>query len=168
MSIDGLLTNAKMLKRDMDSGKLARNVLMRHGDDIVEQQRVQLFMGKGSDGRDLHPFYSEDLKPKGYFKGGAEARKYAAWKQEIRYPYNVERNPDAPNLYITGVFHDDLGAEFRDDEMEIVPDTGYAANIMAKYGRNAFGLNLEKWAVMFDEKGLKDELIEKMKEVLWQ
>ena len=80
----------------------------------------------------------------------------------------VKRNPDAPNLYITGVFHDDLGAEFRDDEMEIVPDTGYAANIMAKYGRNAFGLNAEKWLVIFMDKGARDELIKKMKETLWQ
>ena len=168
MSIDGLLTNAKMLKRDMDSGKLARNVLMRHGDDIVEQQRVQLFMGKGSDGRDLHPFYSEDLKPKGYFKGGAEARKYAAWKQEIRYPYNVERNPDAPNLYITGVFHDDLGVAFGKDYVAIIPDTAYAANIMQKYGMNAFGLCMEKWGVIWNEKGGKNNLIEQMKKVLWQ
>ena len=52
--------------------------------------------------------------------------------------------------------------------MEIVPDTGYAANIMAKYGRNAFGLNPEKWGIIFGEKGAKDDLIIKMKEILWQ
>lgn len=168
MTIDGLLANAKTLKNGMDSGRLVRNVLVGHGNDIVEQQRVQLFMGKGSDGRDLHPFYSEDIKPKGYFKGGAEARKYAAWKQEIRYPYNVERNPDAPNLYITGVFHDDLNIEFYPDTLAIVPDTAYAAQIMAKYGFGVFGLNAEMWGIIWNEFGAKDELITEMRNVLWQ
>lgn len=166
-SLQSLLDGARRL-RDGMRGKVVREVLEAHEKDIVEQQRIQLLEGKDSKGNDMHPFYSEDVKPRGWFKTKESAQRYAEWKQTINYPYTVRRNADAPNLYITGVFHDDLGAEFRDDEMEIVPDTGYAANIMAKYGRNAFGLNLEKWAVMFDEKGLKDELIEKMKEVLWQ
>lgn len=149
-------------------GPLLRDVLKVHEQDIVEQQRIQLLEGKDSKGNDMHPFYSEDLKPSGWFRTKDSARRYADWKQTISYPYPVKRNPDAPNLYITGVFHDDLGAEFRDDEMEIVPDTGYAANIMAKYGRNAFGLNTEKWLVIFTDKGVRDELIKKMKETLWQ
>ena len=134
MTLEGLVLNAKSLQQGMQSGALVRDVLLRHGEHIVEQQRVQLLMGKGSDGRDLHPFYSEDIKPSGYFKSGAAAKQYAAWKQTIRYPYSVQRNPDAPNLYITGVFHDDLNIHFGVDSLEIIPDTAYAANIMAKYG----------------------------------
>ena len=61
MTLEGLVLNAKSLQQGMQSGALVRDVLLRHGEHIVEQQRVQLLMGKGSDGRDLHPFYSEDL-----------------------------------------------------------------------------------------------------------
>jgi hypothetical protein len=168
MTIDGLLMNAKALRQDMDSGRLTREVLMRHGDHIVEQQRIQLFMGKGSDGQDLHPFYSEDVKPQGYFKNRQSASQYAAWKQSLSYPYSVRRNPDAPNLYITGVFHDDLNISFGADSLQIVPDTGYAANIMKKYGFNMFGLNAEMWGVIWNDWGAKSELIEEMKKVLWQ
>ena len=168
MTIGSLLKNAQALKNGMQRGELVRDVLMRHGDHIVEQQRIQLLMGKGSDGKDLHPFYSEDVKPRGYFKSGAQARKYAAWKQTLSYPYQVERNPDAPNLYITGMFHDDLNVEFGIDGLSIVPDTAYAANIMRKYGFGIFGLNQQMWGIIWNEWGAKSELIEEMKNVLWQ
>lgn len=168
MTIDGLLKNAQDLRNGMERGELVRDVLMRHGDHIIEQQRIQLFMGKGSDGRDLHPFYSEDVKPSGYFRSSASAKAYAAWKQTLRYPYQVQRNPDAPNLYITGVFHDDLNVNFGTDALSIVPDTAYAAKIMAKYGFGIFGLNSQMWSVVWNEWGAKDDLINEMRNVLWQ
>ena len=149
-------------------GGLVREVLARHEKEIVEQQRIQLLEGKSSSGEDLHPFYSEDIKPKGYFRTRESAQRYADWKGTLSYPYTVKRNPDAPNLYITGVFHGDIGADFGMDAVAIVPDTAYAANIMAKYGMNVFGLSWEKWRVVFDNYGGKDELIEKMRDVLWQ
>lgn len=165
--ISQLLGNARSLKAGMADGTIVREVLEPHGQEIVEQQRIQLLEGNGSDGKDLHPFYTEDLKPRGYFMNRDSAQRYAAWKQTLSYPANVRRNPNAPNLYITGVFHDDLNVEFRANEMAIVPDTAYAANIMAKYGFGIFGLCAEKWAVIWGEKGAKDELIKKMKETLW-
>lgn len=168
MTLDGLLMNAKNLQNGMESGSIIRDVLMNHGEHIVEQQRIQLLMGKGSDGRDLHPFYSEDVQPSGYFKSGAAAKAYAAWKQTISYPYSVSRNPDAPNLFITGVFHDDLNVSFGYDSLQIIPDTAYAANIMAKYGFGIFGLNKEMWGVIWNDFGAKNELIEEMRKVLWQ
>lgn len=167
MMIDTLLENAKTLQTDMQSGRLVRDVMMRHEAHIIEQQRIQLLMGKGSDGRDLHPFYSEDIKPRGYFRSGAQAEKYAAWKQTISYPYNVQRNPDAPNLYITGVFHDDLSVNFGADSISIVPDTAYASKIMAKYGFGIFGLNAEMWGIIWNDWGAKDEMITEMRNVLW-
>ena len=168
MTIEGLLNNAKLMQQEMQSGELIREVLIPHGEHIVEQQRIQLMMGKGSDGKDLHPFYSEDIKPRGYFKSGASAKAYAAWKQTISYPYQVQRNPDAPNLYITGVFHDDLNVQFGADSLQIIPDTAYAANIMAKYGFGIFGLCPMMWDVIWNDFGAKGELIEKMRETLWQ
>lgn len=168
MTIAGLLNNARALKQGLDDGKLMQAVLEPHGADIIEQQRIQLLEGKAADGTDMHPFYSEDVKPHGYFKSQHTAQNYAAWKQSLSYPYSVQRKPDAPNLYITGVFHNDLNVEFSAVGVGIVPDTAYAANIMAKYGKNAFGLCKEKWGVIFNEKGVRDELITKVKQTLWQ
>jgi hypothetical protein len=50
----------------------------------------------------------------------------------------------------------------------VKPDTAYAVNIMAKYGLNAFGLCAEKWGVIWNEKGGKDNLINEVKKTLWQ
>ena len=118
MTIYSLLENAKAV-RDGLQGQLVRDVLERHGDEIVEQQKIQLLEGKNSMGEDIHPFYTEDVKPNGWFKS-------------------------------------------------VVPDTAYAANIMAKYGRGMFGLSMDRWGIIFDEKGAGDELIEAIKNLLWQ
>lgn len=168
MMLDELLSNAKSLQTDLENGTLMREVLQRHEQDIVEQQRIQLLEGKTSDGGDIHPFYSEDVKPTGYFRTKESAARYAAWKQTLSYPYQVQRKPDSPNLYITGVFHNDLGVEFNAESVAIIPDTAYAANIMAKYGNGMFGLSGDKWAIIFDEKGAKDELLTEMENILWQ
>lgn len=168
MTLDGLLNNAKQLQSGLQGGALIRSVLEKHDGEIVEQQRIQLLEGKTSEGKDIHPFYTEDIKPRGWFHTRESAQRYADWKQTISYPYSVKRNPSAPNLYVTGVFHDDLNVSFGADSVAIVPDTAYASNIMAKYGRGMFGLNKEKWGVIFGEKGAKNELIEAIKEVLWQ
>lgn len=168
MMLDELLSNAKSLQADLENGTLMREVLQRHEQDIVEQQRIQLLEGKTSDGGDIHPFYSEDVKPTGYFRTKESAARYAAWKQTLSYPYQVQRKPDSPNLYITGVFHNDLGVEFNAESVAIIPDTAYAANIMAKYGNGMFGLSGDRWAIIFDEKGAKDELLTEMENILWQ
>ena len=167
MTISSLLANAKALRSGLQ-GSLVREVLQMHGTEIVEQQRIQLLEGKNSHGEDIHPLYTEDIKPRGWFKTRESAQRYADWKQTISYPYSVRRNPNAPNLYITGVFHDDLGVDFGSDAVAIIPDTAYAANIMSKYGRGMFGLSMEKWAVIFGEKGARNELIEKIRNLLWQ
>ena len=167
MTISSLLENSKAVQSGLQ-GSLVREVLQMHGTEIVEQQRIQLLEGKNSHGEDIHPFYTEDIKPRGWFKTRESAQRYADWKQTISYPYSVRRNPNAPNLYITGVFHDDLGVDFGSDAVAIIPDTAYAANIMSKYGRGMFGLSMEKWAVIFGEKGARNELIEKIRNLLWQ
>ena len=141
MTVEGLLNNARRLQEGLKQGSLIRDVLMGHDKEIVDLQRTQLLMGKGSDGQDIHPFYTEDLKPAGWFRSRATAENYMTWKQQLSYPKDVQRNPNAPNLYITGVFHRDLNVAFGEDGVGIVPDTAYAANIMRKYGMNIFGLS---------------------------
>ena len=65
-SLTKLVEAAHSLKQQMDDGSLVRGVLRNHEQDIMEQQHIQLLEGKGSDGNDLRPYYTEDLQPQGY------------------------------------------------------------------------------------------------------
>ena len=168
MTIGTLLDNARRLNDTMKSGAIVRDVLMSHQGDIMDLQRRQLLEGKTSGDTDIRPYYSEDVQPSGWFTTATAAKNYAAWKTHLSYPESVDRNPDAPNLYITGVFHNDLGVEFGADSVAIVPDTAYAAKIMAKYGRMMFGLAMERWGIIWDDMGAKDELLTEMENILWQ
>lgn len=162
-----LLNRVLTVQAGLESGSLVRDTLVARRDEIIEQQRIQLLEGKGSDGDDLHPFYSEDLKSNGgYFHSVQSAGRYAAWKQDLDYPYSVSRNPDAPNLYITGKFHDELGVDFGPDSIAIVGLTTYAQRIMAKYGVSAFGLNAEHWDTVWSNGGY-DDLLESVKQILF-
>lgn len=166
--IDDLLKRAQALSDSMDSGELVRDVLVDHARDIEEMQRLQLFEGKAASGDDIRPYYSEDLKPGGYFRSKEAAARYAEWKQSgISYPMRVQRNPDAPNLYVDGTFHSQIGAEFGTDAVGIVARTGYAQGIMDKYGVQTFGLTAENWSRIFTERGAADELLREMKKRLF-
>lgn len=168
----GILNDLRMrveaVQNGLQSGELVRNAIVRHGEDILDLQREQLFEGKASSGEDIRPFYSEDLKPSGYFYSVETARRYADWKREgINYPYRANRNPDAPNLYINGRFHDEIGVRFDYDSVGIVAMTPYAANIMAKYGIKTFGLMMSKWMYLFEDKGAYNELMTEIKSRLY-
>ena len=103
------------------------------------------FDGKRPDGNDIRPYYSEDR----YFPTPARAEAYKAWKQEITP--NPRRNPDAPNLYINGKFHSELGVSFEPDGVEINGKTGYAIGIVRKYGMDSFGLPVDEWCGLIME-----------------
>ena len=168
----GILENLRARVQDVEdelrSGKLVRGVVVNHADDILELQRLQLFQGLASDGNDIRPYYTEDLKPNGYFYTVESARRYSAWKQDgISYPYSVERNPDAPNLYINGRFHDELGVRFMANTVGIVGATGYAKGIVAKYGLRTFGLMATNWMRIFQERGAYNELMNEIKSKLY-
>lgn len=152
----------------MKTGGLIRDVVVRHPGDIMELQRQQLFAGLASNGQDIRPYYSEDLKPSGFFHSVESAGRYAAWKKDgISYPYSANRNPDAPNLYINGRFHSELGVEFGGDSVAVVGQTGYAKGIVAKYGIGTFGLMMANWMVIFIERGAYDELLNEIKSRLY-
>ena len=120
-----------------------------------------------ANGEDIRPYYSEDLKPSGYFYSVESAGRYSAWKQNgINYPYSANRNPDAPNLYINGRFHDELGVQFNADTVGIVGTTGYSKGIVAKYGTNTFGLMADNWRTIFVERGAYDELMNEIRIIL--
>lgn len=162
-----LLNRVQAVQRGLDSGLLVRDVVIGHESDIMELQRIQLLEGKAASGEDIRPYYSEDLKPGGWFYSTQTAANYAAWKQDIDYPYSVERNPDAPNLYINGKFHSELGVEFGPDSVGIMPTTSYAMGIVLKYGINTFGLMPQKWDIIFTERGGYWELLNEVKSILY-
>lgn len=147
-------------------GSMIREVVSRHETDILEFQKMQLLRGLSSSGEDLRPYYSEDLKPNGYFYSVESAGRYAAWKQDLSYPYEAQRNPDAPNLYINGKFHSELGVEFGPETVKVDGETGYAKGIVAKYGLSNFGLMPEYWNEIFSI-GALDELMNELKSVLY-
>lgn len=161
--LTSLLNSVLRLQQGLDSGAFVKDVVTRHGDDILEQQRIQLLEGKASSGEDIRPYYSEDLKPGGWFHSRQTAANYAAWKQSISYPVSVTRNPDAPNLYINGKFHSELGVRFLPDSILIDGETAYAEGIVAKFGLQTFGLMPERWRELFWERGLLDELMDEIK-----
>ena len=158
---------AHQLDKQMQDGSLLRGVLRQHEADIMEQQHIQLLEGKASDGNDLRPYYTEDLQPHGYFKSQQSASNYMAWKETLNYPYSVERNSDAPNLYINGRFYSEMEVKFEADSLMIAPSSGYAAQIMSKYGLHNFGLSALKWQVMMYDKGVKNELQDTIKQLLY-
>ena len=158
---------AKQLNTRMQDGSLVRGVLRNHADDIMEQQHIQLMEGKGSDGNDLRPYYTEDVQPSGYFKTVASARNYMAWKETLNYPYSVTRNSNAPNLYINGRFYSEMEVRFEAETLGIYPTSGFASEIIAKYGLHRFGLSALKWQVMMEEKGVKDEIQNEMRKLLY-
>lgn len=134
--------------RDNKERYLADSLRSR-SEGIAEAQRKQLFEGKASDGQDIRPSYSEDLKAYGgFFTSPKSAKNYADWKNSLSYPYNVPRHPDSPNLYIPyGIhhFHDDLGVIVDDYFVSVIGKTAYANGIIAKYGLDTFGLTKENW-----------------------
>lgn len=165
--LNDLRSRVAKVNEGMQTGETVRNVIIRHPNDILELQKEQLFQGLASDGQEIRPYYSEDLKPSGYFYTVESAGRYAAWKQSLDYPYEANRNPDAPNLYINGRFHDELGVEFAADTVGVIGATGYAKNIVAKYGIQTFGLMMANWMVIFVERGAYDELLNELKSMLY-
>lgn len=165
--LNDLLNRVSDVNDGITSGSLIRDVIVNYESDIMDKQREQLFSGKTANGDDIRPYYTEDLQPGGYFKSRESALRYAEWKRSLSYPVQVTRNDDAPNLYVNGKFHSELGVEFGPDIMTIDGLTGYAKQIVAKYGLQQFGLSPERWVDIFESGALAD-ITNSIKNILWQ
>lgn len=167
--LDDLLARVRTAAGGIQTGTLIGSVIQNHPEDIMSLQREQLLQGKSASGKDIRPYYSEDVKPRGYFNSVESAKRYADWKVTgISYPaYGGARNPDAPNLYISGKFHSELGVQFSLTTVVVAPETTYAATIVAKYGSDTFGLMPENWNRIFYEYGAYNELMNEIKAILY-
>lgn len=163
--LDDLLVRVKRVNEDLQTGALVGDVLKPYGDDVLELQLQQLWDGKQSSGEDIRPYYSEDLKPTGYFHSAESAARYADWKQAITP--NSNRNPDAPNLYIVGKFHNELAVDMGTDAVSVYPTTMFAKNIFDKYGQNTFGLSWESWNKIWLDRGGYNKLMDAIKNNLF-
>ena len=90
--LNDLLKRVQNVNDGLEQGDLIRDVVVDYGDEIMDLQYLQLFQGLSASGEDIRPYYSEDLKPGGYFYTVQAAKNYAAWKTELDYPYSVDRN----------------------------------------------------------------------------
>lgn len=161
MTLAGLRNNVKAIRDGIADGSIMRKVLDPRRDEIMTFQYQQLFDGKGSNGEDIRPYYTEDVKPSGYFRSVEEAQAYARWKETgIPYPFKANRNPDAPNLYINGKFHSELDVYLLPDTVVINASTPYAAGIVNKYGLGTFGLTAESWGEMLNERGVAQDVMD--------
>lgn len=166
--LDDLKMRVQSVNDGLTGGSMIKDVLLSHSGQIYTLQLQQLFEGKASSGQDMRPYYSEDLKPGGYFKSAESAQRYSAWKQTgIEYPYKANRNPDAPNLYINGKFHSELGVQFFSNSVGIMPITAYATRIVGKYGLKNFGLMPSNWSKVFIDFGAYNQLINNIKARLY-
>lgn len=139
---------------------LAR-LLFERSEELLDRQRDQLASGLDSEGRELAPRYSEDLKPGGHFNSRSAAERYAAWKKTINVPVyykQTERDTDVPNLYIDGTFYSQLAVDITEAQILFAGGTMYAADIIAKYGLDKFGLNEDTWREVM-ENGVIEELL---------
>lgn len=162
-----LLNRVKAVNDGLENGDAIRDVVENHEDDILDLQRLQLFQGKASSGEDIRPYYSEDLKPSGFFNSVEAAKRYSEWKGRLSYPRTADRNSDAPNLYINGRFHSELGVSFGNDSVAVVGKTSYANGIVSKYGIETFGLTKDNWASIFRDRGALSELLQSIKKQLF-
>lgn len=117
-----------------------RNIIINISNELsyefVELNKQQLMEGKSSIGDNLRPSYLQDT----YFKSIIAATKYKKWKQKITP--NPKRNPNAPNLYITGKFHSGFHIKKGGEEFIIDSNDKNTGKIKSKYN-HVFGLTPE-------------------------
>ena len=168
MILQDLLNRVTDVLIGLQGGEIPRLAVLQSGDEIADLQREQMAEGKGVDGEDLRPLYSEDLRQRGgWFLSGESAARYAAWKESLGNPYQAgERNPDAPNLYINGKFYSEIGVQFGIDAAVIVPLTPLASQVMAKYGRQ-INLGMPGWMELMHNRGGYNKVMDEVKRILY-
>lgn len=153
--ISTILQRARECASYLGSGAAVIEQLSPMDGRILDLQSQQLLEGKRPDGSDIRPYYSEDpyFNEPGRFFHNPDA--YKAWKstnpESAAAWNNPKRKEDAPNLYINGRFHSELGCYFEADGILITGATAYAAGIVRKYGAGTFGLSMERWNGLMHE-----------------
>lgn len=164
--ISALAQRARECASYLDSGAAVIEHLAPMDKRILALQSEQLLEGKRPDGSDIRPYYSEDpyFNEPGRFYHNPDA--YKAWKSTLPGGQwnNPKRKEDAPNLYINGRFHSELGCYFEADGILVAGATAYAAGIVGKYGADTFGLSMARWDGLMRE--VLPEIQRKIKQII--
>lgn len=133
VTIRDYLNNARKVRDAIP--KTIVDALMKEEHRIVAMNQQQLYDGKTILDTDIHPLYTEDT----FFKTPKQAYGYIKWKQKITP--NSNRNPNSPNLFINGYYHESLGLVQEGQMVYIRSKTGgtLGAEITNKYA-NILGL----------------------------
>lgn len=112
---------------------------------VEEYITQQLFSGVDGEGKPLRPTYSADPWFDSYeadiWQG--RAKDYKKWKQLITAPArswlgHPERDPDTPNLIITGTFYESIKASPMSEGVTIDSISPMGGDIEHKYGSSIF------------------------------
>lgn len=112
-------------------------VLGENSEAIVGEVRNQLLNGQTNELKPITPSYLNDP----YFANDTQAQAYLEWKRSLAIAGN--KNPETPNLFINGYFHRSLFLEIMDSYCEVISLVPLGDEIIAKYGKQMFGVNDE-------------------------
>ena len=102
------------------------SILDENSELLEKMNREQMFEGLDSEGKGIRPKYSEDP----YFKSPEAAKRYADWKWRIT---PSSRDPDTPNLFITGPFHKSVYAVRQGEVIQFGTNTGLGNKVTSKF-----------------------------------
>lgn len=112
----------------------------KNEDLFLSQQKDQLWDGQTSEEKPIEPTHKDNK----YFKTTAAAEKYIKWKES--FTKNPKRDPNTPNLFITGKFYSELSVA-ADDKGITFDGNGIMSRKIIPIFKNILGLtdtNLEK------------------------
>ena len=101
---------------------------------LLDLNRDQMMAGQNAEGTDITPSYLDDP----YFKTRRQAIGYMNWKQRITA--DSRRDPQTPNLFIKGDFHNSIRIRYGDNEIEFVSETTLGKDIQSTHP-DVLGLN---------------------------
>lgn len=146
MNIEGFRKRIEFLRSRVDTvAEVVEWKVSEHSDVIVDLNRDQMLLGRNTDGEPFTPSYTDDP----YFETPAEARAYKLMKERLTIQHRArmtfvldypDKDPDTPNLIVTGPFQDHMFIRTTPDSYTIGSAYKDSAAISAKYDNKVFGL----------------------------
>jgi len=122
-------------------------VLEKYLPQMVMDNKDNLWDGKTSTGLNITPTYLTDPYFPHTTPGGRviTAKAYMAWKSSPGYMQGSSRNPETPNLFISGKFYSEISAAVTELGIEFDAETSLGKAIQAKFGNEVIGITDEDW-----------------------
>ena len=121
-SITSLLEKAQRLNTELGDGSMIRAALVLHERDVLDINRETLYSGRDSNNQEVEPPYRPST---------------VRMKKSKGQPY------DRVTLKDSGTFYSRFVMLYGEDAFEITSEDWKVDDLIAKYGRNIFGLTDE-------------------------